>query len=57
MNFMVSIDWKFVLALGASACGIILCEKMGPEAAERVSAHLADACKEFAIAGNGNLQL
>ena len=38
MNFVVTIDWKFVVALGS--------------AAERVSTHVADACKEYAFAVN-----
>ena len=54
MSFDVTIDWKFVVALGASASGIILCAKMKPDAAERVSIHAIDAYKEFAVAGNSN---
>ena len=54
MNLVVTIDWKFVVALGTAAAGIILAVKMEPDAAERVSIHAVDACKEFAIAGNGN---
>ena len=54
MNFVVTLDWKFVVALGAAIIGIILGTKMDPDAAERVSIHAIDACKEFAVAGNGN---
>lgn len=54
MNFDVTIDWKFVVALGAAVGGIIFCAKMGPDAAERVSVLAIDACKEFAVAGNGS---
>lgn len=54
MNFVVTLDWKFVVALGAAVGGIILCVKMEPSAAERVSIHAVDACTEFAVAGNGN---
>ena len=54
MNFVVTIDWKFVVALGASAVGIIFAVKMDADAAERVSTHVVDACKEYAVAGNGN---
>ncbi|WP_022761974.1 hypothetical protein [Butyrivibrio sp. AD3002] len=54
MNFTLLIDWKFVVALGGSAMGIIFAAKMEPDAVERVSVHLADACKEYAVAGNGN---
>ena len=36
-NLSVTIDWKFVVALGASAVGIIFAVKMDDYAAERVS--------------------
>ena len=54
MNFVVTLDWKCVVALGAAVGGVILCAKMEPDAAERVSIHAVDACKEFAVAGNSN---
>lgn len=54
MNFTVIIDWKFAVALGAAVGGVILCAKMNPDAAERVSIHAIDAYKGYAIAGNGN---
>ncbi len=52
MNFNVVIDWKFVVALGASAIGIVFAAKMNPEQAKEVSIKAVDACKEYAIAGN-----
>ena len=55
MNFSVILDWKFIAALGVAASGIILSMKMEPDAAERVSTHVGDACKEYMAAGNGNL--
>ena len=54
MSFLVTIDWKFAVALGVAVSGIILSLKMEPDAAERVSIHAVDACKEFAVAGNSN---
>ena len=54
MNFVVTIDWKFAVALGAAVGGIILCAKMSPDAAERVSIHAIDAYKGYAVALNGN---
>ena len=54
MNFVVTIDWKFVVALGAAAIGTIFAVKMDADAAERVSIHVVDACKEYAVAGNGD---
>ena len=54
MSFVVNLDWKFVVALGAAVDGIILCVKMEPDAAEKVSIHAIDACKEFVVAGNDN---
>ena len=54
MNYTVLIDWKFVVALGASAVGIIFAVKMDAGAAERVSTYVVDACKEYAVAGNSD---
>ena len=54
MNYTVLIDWKFVVALGASVVGIIFAVKMDADAAERVSTHVVDACKEYAVAGNSD---
>lgn len=54
MDFSVTFDWKFVVALGVAVMGIILCAKMDPDAAERVSIHAVDACKALAVAGNSN---
>ena len=52
MNFVVNFDWKLVVALGAAAVGIIFAVKMDADAAEQVSIHVADACKEYALAFN-----
>ncbi len=54
MNFTILIDWKFIIALGASAVGITFAVKMDPAAIERVSVHMTDAWKEYAVAGNGS---
>ena len=54
MNFSVTIDWKFVVALGAAAAGVIFAVKMDGPAAERVSTLVVEASKEFAIAGNSD---
>ena len=54
MKFVVTLDWKFVVALGAAIGGIILCAKMEPDAAERVSIHAVDACKGVAVARSSN---
>lgn len=54
MNCNVTFDWKFVVALGVAVGGVILCAKMEPDAAERVSIRAIDACKEYAIAKKGN---
>ena len=40
MNFVVTIDWKFVVALGAVAVGTIFAVKMDADAAERVSSRV-----------------
>lgn len=49
MNFLVCIDWKFVLAIGAAVSGIILTSKINADAAEHVSTHVVDTCKEVAV--------
>lgn len=54
MNLSVTIDWKFVVALGTTAVGVIFAIKMDTSAVERVSTHMVDACKEYAIAVNGS---
>ncbi len=54
MNLNVTIDWKFVVALGTVVVGTIFAVKMDADAAERVSTHAVDACKEYAIAGNSD---
>ena len=54
MNFAVILDWKLVVALGAAVSAIILSLKMEPDAAERVSTHVVDACKEYVVAENSN---
>lgn len=54
MSFTVLIDWKFVVALGAVVIGTVLTCKLDSNAAERVSIHVVDACRDNAIAGNGN---
>lgn len=48
MNCTVTIDWKFAAALGATVIGIIFSVKMDASAAERVSIHAVDMCKELA---------
>ena len=57
MNFVVTIDWKFVVALGAATVGTIFAVKMDASAAERVSTHVVDTCKEYAFAVNSERQL
>lgn len=54
MNLSVTIDWKFVVALGTTAVGVIFAIKMDTSAVERVSTNMVDACKEYAIAVNGS---
>ena len=54
MNLNVTIDWKFVVALGTAAACVIFAVKMDGTAAEQVLTHAVDACKECAIAGNSD---
>ena len=50
MNVNVTIDWKFVVALGVTAVGVIFAAKMESAAVERVSTYAVDACKGLALA-------
>lgn len=50
MNLNVTIDWKFVVALGTVVVGTVFAVKMDANATERVSTHVVDACKEYAVA-------
>ena len=52
MSFVVTIDWRFVVALGAATFGAILALRMDASAAERVSIHAIDAGKEYAVTVN-----
>lgn len=45
MNLTVLIDWKFVVALGATAVGIIFAMKIDESAVERVSIHAIEAVR------------
>lgn len=49
MNFIVNVDWKFVVALGAATVGTIFAAKMDAAAAEKVSICAIDAVKEMAF--------
>ena len=46
MNFSITIDWKFVVALGVSVSGIILAIKIKTDAAERVLIQAIDTGRE-----------
>ena len=54
MDVKVILNWKTVAALGASVIGTILVIKLDADKAEKVSAHVVDAAKDFAIASNSN---
>ena len=54
MSFVVTVDWKLVVALGAATLGTIFAVKMDASAAERVSICAIDASKEYAVAVNSN---
>lgn len=54
MSLMVNLGWKSFLALGVAVSAVICVSKMNPDAVERVSIHAIDACKEIAVARNGN---
>lgn len=52
MNVRVDIDWKFVVALGVTAVGIIFAMKMDTATVKEASIHAIDAGKEYAFSRN-----
>lgn len=54
MNVTITIDWRFVFALGGAAALVIFANKMDSAAAEQVLAHTVSAVRECAIAANSN---
>lgn len=50
MNCTVTIDWKFVVALGIIPASIILANKIDPEAAERVLIQVINTCRSDILA-------
>lgn len=54
MNVTVTLDWKSFVALGGAVVSVIFALKMDSNAAERVSTHAVDACKEYAVAVTGD---
>ena len=54
MNTTFRINWKFVAAFGLVSTTSILAFKVDAAGAEKVLIHAIDACKEFAVALQGN---
>ncbi len=54
MNFIVHVDWKFVVALGVAVASIVLATKADAKAAERVLTHAVNARGEYVIAGDSS---
>ena len=54
MNCNVTIDWKFMAALGTSVVGICCVSKMNGDSVERVLTDIVNACKELVITEKGN---
>lgn len=52
MNFVVHVDWKLVVALGAAVSSIVLATKADAKTAERVLTHAVNARGEYVIAGD-----
>lgn len=53
MNYTVVIDWKFAVALGAAAVGVVFATEMDAAEVKEVSIHAIDAFKEYAVALSG----
>lgn len=54
MNFSITIDWRFVVALGGITVGSIIVMKMDSTETERALIYAIDACKELVISKNDN---
>lgn len=53
MNCTVTIDWRFVVALGVIPASIILANKIDSEAAERVLIQAINTCRSGMLAIEG----
>ncbi len=47
MEFPLSYDWKFVVAVGGSIAGIIAVKKLDSAAIENISIHAIDMLSKF----------
>lgn len=56
MDVKMVIDYKVVLAVGASVVGIIFAVKLDPIAVKEVSHYAINAAKEYAVATKGICQ-
>ncbi len=54
MNVNITIDWRFVIALGSAAALIICARRIDPAAAEQVLAHAVSNVREYALAARSN---
>lgn len=54
MKCSVTIDWKFMAALGTAAVGFFCVSKMDGDSVERVLTHVVYALKKSVIAENGS---
>lgn len=54
MNVTITIDWRFVFALGGAAALVIFATKMDSAAAEQVLTHTVGTVREYAITAKGN---
>ena len=52
MDCKVVLDWKFALALGGVAVGLIFATKLDSSAIKEVSLNAVDAYKEYALTCN-----
>lgn len=50
MSVQFIFDWKFVAALGGSVVATIFSARIDKAAIEKVSIHLIDSAKEYAVA-------
>ena len=53
-NLSVTIDWKFVVALGGAVTGLIFAVKLDPAGVKEVSIHAVDAFKRCALVSDNS---
>lgn len=54
MNLNITIDWRTFAVIGVTTVSVLLINNMDSSAIERLSNHIVDVTKEYAIGINKN---